>query len=416
MSLTSTTETTRTDSGLPESINQTVEIDSEKNGVASSSRGDGDSGADWRGWSTVFSAWCVQFVTGGHVNAFGVYEAFYKEVYLSNESTFTISWIGSVPIVCLVGFGVLAGAMFDRGYYRHVLIGASALYIFSNFMLSITQAHHWYQVFLSQGVGMGLAMGAISVPSLASVCHHFPHHHRSLALGVASSGAAFGGFIYPIMLNDLINLDRSLEGEGEGDVGTPETFRRGVRISAGVGAGLLVIANVLVRERKGSEKRVWTHTRIVPILKDWKFFLLCCGTAIVYFGSVFPSVYIQLFAASKGLPPKFSFFTLPIFNAASALGRIILNFLADRFGCLKVLIVATIGMGATLFGFIGIGSVAEMSLGSLFLGFFVGGFNASCVAAAAGWSVRRTEIGTRIGILSFFLRGYSARPFNTESV
>ncbi|KZT33308.1 MFS general substrate transporter [Sistotremastrum suecicum HHB10207 ss-3] len=351
------------------------------------------------GCFTVFSSWCVQFATAGHVNAFGVYDAFYKEVYLSNESPFTIGWIGSVPWFCYLGFGLLSGALSDRGYNRHLLASCSILYIFCNYMLAISAPHQWYQVFLSQGLGMGLAMGGMAVPSLAIVGHHYPKRHRSLALGIVTTGAAFGGIVYPIMLNNLINPRRSTFGSG----GTPETFRSAVEISAGFSAGLLLLANVFQREKRPLEEHTKTHLHIILLLKEPKYLMLCVGSIFVYYGSVFPVIYLQLFSVTKGFPVRFSFYLLPMFHAASVVGRVLLNFSADRFGSLKVLIITTIGTGAVTFGFLGIGSPAGMTVVTLLIGFFAGGYNSMVVTTAAGFSKRISETGVRIGVLSLFL-------------
>jgi hypothetical protein len=55
------------------------------------------------------------------------------------------------------------------------------------FMLSLVQPHHYYQNLLSQGVGMGLGMGLIFLPSLTVTSHYF-RTRRSLAMGVVIAG------------------------------------------------------------------------------------------------------------------------------------------------------------------------------------------------------------------------------------
>ncbi|KZS92098.1 MFS general substrate transporter, partial [Sistotremastrum niveocremeum HHB9708] len=311
-----------------------------------------------------------------HVYAFGVYEAFYKVNYLSNESSSNIAWIGSVQLALLAGLGLFVGPLSDRGYFYHLVLVSSALYIFSNFMLSITEPQHYYQVFLPQGLGMGLAMGIMYTPCLAVVSDHFPGRSRALAFGIACTGTAFGGIIHPILLNNLINRNG-------------QTFRRAVEISAGFSAGLLLLANVFQREKRPLEEHTKTHLHIVLILREPKYLILCVGyvdsfiarsqssqsgsSIFVYYGSVFPVIYLQLFSVTKGFPMRFSFYLLPMFHTASVVGRILLNFSADRFGSLKVLIITTIGTGAVTFGFLGIGSPAGMTVVTLLIGFFAGG-------------------------------------------
>jgi hypothetical protein len=54
-------------------------------------------------------------------------------------------------------------------------------------MLSLAQPHHYYQNFLSQGVGMGLGMGLIFLPSLTVTSHYFCAR-RSLVMGIVIAG------------------------------------------------------------------------------------------------------------------------------------------------------------------------------------------------------------------------------------
>jgi hypothetical protein len=54
-------------------------------------------------------------------------------------------------------------------------------------------------------------------------------------MGIFSAGASLGAMVRPIMLNKLIN--------------GPLGFRTAVRISGGIDAVLLIVANILVRTR-----------------------------------------------------------------------------------------------------------------------------------------------------------------------
>lgn len=93
---------------------------------------------------------------------------------------------------------------------------------FSFFMLSLAKPHNYYQVFLSQAIGMGLGMGLVIVPAVSIPAHYF-RRRRLLAMGFIFAGQCYpgvtrqpsiycfvtgsslGGVIFPIMLNRLIN-------------------------------------------------------------------------------------------------------------------------------------------------------------------------------------------------------------------
>jgi MFS family permease len=90
------------------------------------------------------------------------------------------------------------------------------------------------------------------VPSIGIISHYF-HRRRAVAIGIVASvcrvfiistqhvgtdqkqGSALGGTLHPIMLNHLFH----------GPVG----FRWGVRMSAGLLAGLLAVAVLLMKPR-----------------------------------------------------------------------------------------------------------------------------------------------------------------------
>lgn len=55
-------------------------------------------------------------------------------------------------------------------------------------MVSLAHPEKYYQVFLSQGVGMGIGAGLLYTPALAVQAHHW-RTHRSLAMGIVYTGA-----------------------------------------------------------------------------------------------------------------------------------------------------------------------------------------------------------------------------------
>jgi MFS family permease len=72
-----------------------------------------------------------------------------------------------------------------------MLVVGNIAVIFGLFMLSLSRTY--WQVFLSQGVCMGLGAGLLYVPSLALVGLSFSRK-RSLAQGIVTSGIAVGSF------------------------------------------------------------------------------------------------------------------------------------------------------------------------------------------------------------------------------
>lgn len=132
------------------------------------------------------------------------------------------------------------------------MIGGAILESFCLFMLSLAKPDRFYQVselvfkcpynrailmdsqiFLSQGVGVGIAAGAMYVPSVAVVSHYF-RKRRALAMTIVASGSSLGAVIHPIMLNNLFKR-----------IG----FSNAARANAGLISVMLLIACGLMRTR-----------------------------------------------------------------------------------------------------------------------------------------------------------------------
>lgn len=85
--------------------------------------------------------------------------------------------------------GIVTGPIFDRGYYRSLLVAGSFLTTFGIMMLSFST--EYYQVLLSHGICVGLGGGILFVPSVALVAAVFTSK-RSVAMGIVTSGGSIG--------------------------------------------------------------------------------------------------------------------------------------------------------------------------------------------------------------------------------
>lgn len=89
----------------------------------------------------------------------------------------------------LIIVGVLSGPAFDLGYFRPMLYTGNFLVVFSIMMLSLCKTY--WQIFLAQGLCMGLGAGLLYIPSLALVGIWF-EKRRAIAMGIVMSGIAVG--------------------------------------------------------------------------------------------------------------------------------------------------------------------------------------------------------------------------------
>jgi hypothetical protein len=281
----------------------------------------------WRAWSTVIGVLLLQFSTYGYTNAHGVYTDFYVREYLTDYSSSSISWIGGMQFALSFLIGPISGPLFDAGhlYVRHssnhissnittdVLFSklmcycGCTMFSFCLFMLSLAKPNQFYQIFLTQGVGVGLSIGITYIPGMGVVSQHF-QRHRAIAMGIATSGSALGGLIHPIVVNQLLQTRLGFAGT--------------VKVSAGLVTFTMIVATILIQPRypKNKElkrKPVNLGTNIRTFFKEPAFAFASLGTFTALLGMYFPIFFLQLNAIKRGLDPSFAFYTVNTITPAS---------------------------------------------------------------------------------------------------
>ncbi|RDB19803.1 Riboflavin transporter MCH5 [Hypsizygus marmoreus] len=341
-----------------------------------------------RAWATLIGGFITTTASVGYVNSFGVYQDIYTRSGVASVSK--ISWIGSTQIFFMLAMGLPGGKLLDMGYFRLNMLIGSAVFVFSVFMASLADPSKYYQLFLSQGLGMGIGSGLLFGPAVAIQAHHWKAR-QSLAMGIVSSGCSVGGIIFPIILNQLF----------KGSTG----FAWGVRASGFLVLGLLLMSNMLM----SSNSTALLHNKPKPdlkgILKDVPFMI--CGAAVfmIETGLFFPYIYLQLFAILHGVNPNAAFYALSVLNGSAVLGRILPNYLADRFGPFNAIIPSTFACAVLLFAMFGVRSVASTMIFAMLYGFFSGSFFSLTGPIVSSLARDPTEVGVRIG-LAFFLDAF----------
>jgi MFS family permease len=140
-------------------------------------------------WMQVVGAFLIYTATWGLLSAYGSYEKYYETIMLTSTSSTNIAWVGTLQGVILILGGVVTGPIFDRGYFRELLIIGTIITVLGVMMLSL--AHSYYQVLLAQGVCVGIGSAILYVPSITMVASRF-ERRRALAVFFATSGTAVG--------------------------------------------------------------------------------------------------------------------------------------------------------------------------------------------------------------------------------
>ncbi|KAF7370664.1 MFS general substrate transporter [Mycena sanguinolenta] len=280
--------------------------------------------------------------------------------------------------------GIVSGKLFDNGYFHHVEIVGAVVFTISVFMLSLAKPLQYYQIFLSQGVGMGTGLGLTFVPT-ASIAVHYFNKRRGLASGVALSGSALGATVFPIMLNHMV---------------PKHGFATSVRATGYIVIGCLVSGNALMRTRlpPRSQRPGATTPDIKSFFTDYAYLWSIFGLLISSIGFYFPVIYIQLYAVQHSVGSSLAFYSIAILNISSAFGRVSGNYLSDLYGSFNVMIVFTGFTGASIWAMLGIHNAATLVVISILYGYFSGAWLALALVAISSLARSADEVGARTGL------------------
>ena len=317
------------------------------------------------------------------MSSFGVYQAYYESNLLSSSSAIDISWIDSIQGFLLMVVGVLTGPLFDHGYMNSMLLGGSTCTVLGIMMTSICTKY--WQVILAQGVCIGLGAGCLFVPSLAVVSTFFVKR-RAIATGIAVSGNAVGGVIYPIVFRKL-----------QPKLG----FGWTTRIIGFITLALLVVAIVCMWSRSPSKP---ARALFQPsAFKSWAYTLQSCGTMFGFIGLYIPIFYIEIYAQTRDITPKedYAFYLISILNTGQFFGRILPNLFSRKVGLMNMIVLDTFAAAILSFGWIGIDSVAGITIFAVLYGFFAGTYISLIPPVIVELTPDMTMVGTYLGMSLF---------------
>ncbi|KZT61339.1 MFS general substrate transporter [Calocera cornea HHB12733] len=346
-------------------------------------------------WSTVAGAWLCMMCTFGYANSFGVFQSAYVTENLSNYTASDIAWIGSTQNFLLFAMGIPAGLLFDMHKFRTELVVGSLMHIGCCFALSAAQNGQFYQFFLSQGLGQGIAMGLIYLPSMAVINHHFAKR-RAFAVGILFTGTGIGGVIIPILVNNV------LQAHG---------FRWAVRASGFFLMGALLVANLIMRSHYDPAHKAAPRPNIGKFLRDKPYVVAIIGAFGCGFGLLFPFTYIQLYSLTHGISQNFSFYTLAITNGAGVFGRVVPNYLADKYGPMTCQMPSLYISTVLIFALAGTKDQSSLIAFCVLYGFFSGAVFSLFAPALSLMADSMAEIGIRMG-LAFAIFGIAALTGN----
>ncbi|KAH8702473.1 MFS monocarboxylate transporter [Talaromyces proteolyticus] len=342
----------------------------------------------------VLGGFFALFATVGINSMFGVFEAYYKKNQLSDESQFTISWLGAISVTCVYSGTFVVGSLVDK-FGGKIMIYIGSVGIVSALMLT-SLCTKLYQFILAQGVLLGVSMAMVFCPSTVYVSQWFKKKSGT-AMGIVLSGAAVAGTTLPIAIERLLTYPNL-------------KFEWTMRIVGFIMLPLLAITCVFVRpppninanlvdERSPEtivsqqtpkplaeelEHASMTNKREADfsILRKPVVRLTCLSLFIVYFGMLSPLFYISSYAISKGFSSSLAFYSVSIINAFSFVGRITMGIVSDHYGTFNSITFSTFVAGIVVLCWTTVNSVAGLVIFSIAYGFLEGSIFALQTACA----------------------------------
>lgn len=315
------------------------------------------------------------------MNTFGIFQTYYETSLLKANSPSEISWIGTFQAFLLVALSLVVGPIFDRGYFRALIIIGTFLTVLGIMMTSL--ATQYWQVFLAQGLTTGLGTGCLFLPSVATVATYFTTK-RALAIGIVASGGSIGSVIYPIVFQRL-----------EPRIGFPWA----TRALGFIALGTLLISIAVMRARLPPTRKA----RAVLDLGAFKYAPFTLFSVALFLS--FAGLYVPIFnlivwgQVHAQIEADLPFYMLAILNAASAFGRVIPGLLADRWDAALELVVACLAIaGGLAYAAVDIHNLGGVVVFALLYGFVSGAVVSLPSAIVASLVPDMSLVGTWMGM------------------
>ncbi|KAH8689889.1 putative MFS monocarboxylate transporter [Talaromyces proteolyticus] len=325
------------------------------------------------------------FCTVGFQNAFGVFQTYYGESFLSNESGSDIGWIGSINIFILFSGSLVTGRILDLSGPVVMFWAGSTLTVFSLMMISLCRKY--WQFILAQAILLGIANACLVCPAVALIGQYFKKR-RAVALGVTIAGSSLGGVIWPIVVHQLLQKP---------NIGFGWTMRIAGLIMLPILAVSSIIARPPILPKTMGEplkKPAWDWT----VVNTKEMLFTASGFFLIYFGMFTPFFFTTSYAIESGFSTNLAFYTVSLINGASLFGRILPGLVADRYGRFNLCIIMTVFSGIIALCWTTVTSAAGIVIFSLAYGFSSGGI-LSLQQACAAQIATPSNMGTAVGFV-----------------
>ncbi len=374
------------------------------------------------GWVVVGAAFVTLFIAFGIAYSFAAFFPSLQSEF--NASRGAGSMVFSISGFLFFTFGAVSGPLADRMDGRKVIIAGMVMTAVGLAAASFAQS--LWQVYLAYGLGVGLGVGFIYVPTLGIVQRWF-RARRGLASGIAVSGIGLGTLVVPSVATQIIAL---------GGWRVTYLLMALMPLVGGMVVALFLPSSparrglypdgVPPKEETLASGPVAAYAPSIRQAVRTKPFLLLYAAGFVHsFAVLIPFAHLAAYAMDQGHSEQQGVFLIGLIGLGSILGRFAMGGAADRIGRGLALGLMYAGMGLAMLVWLVSSGYGALVFLAIFFGLFYGGmvallpaitadyFEGGAISGIIGVLYTHISIGVLIGPS---LAGYAYDLFGSYSV
>ena len=296
-------------------------------------------------WIACFSCWLIMFNTWGCNAAFGVFLAFFfnKDVFPGTTNYDYSLVAGLTPAIGNVLAPVAMISIRLIGVRPTMTIGT--VFLCLGFVLA-SYAKSFWQLAMTQGVMIGIAMGLAAAPPLAILPGWFLKW-RAVAVGASLFGTGAGGVAYALASNRMIQ-----------HYGNTNMCFRMLAIICTICCALCVVLSQPRKSLHPKGVRSWKVVKAevskmfsLGVMKQFKVQLIALWFTISVFGYNLMIFTLSPYAVARGMTQHQGSALTAIMNGAQSIGRPLMGLAGDRWGRSNITVILTGFMVICMFGF-----------------------------------------------------------------
>lgn len=270
------------------------------------------------GWVCIVCVFFINGFTWGIIASFGVFLAYYLDNNVFEGGTpLDYAFIGGLNFSVAMLMAPVA-TWTCRTFYFKWTLGVGVVCLSGGFVAASFAQSIW-QLFLSQGLLIGMGTGLIYVTSLPIASQWFGRR-RSLANGLASAGSGIGGLAMSFAIESMIR-------------------RLGIgwalRITGFIVALVNFPATMFLKTRDG-----YIHPNRKPfdlvLFRRYDVFLMLSWAFIMMFGFIAITYSLSDYGRSIHLTPAQASYQTALMNVGIAVGRPFVGHFSDLYGRIEV--------------------------------------------------------------------------------